>query len=58
MYDGQDGPLMKGAGPTWQKRVLRRETIVDGSVELRVLKGLRSNADEIVLLVVPVACAT
>ena len=38
---------MKGAGPTWQGRVLHRETIGGESAELRVLKGLRSNADEL-----------
>ena len=47
MDDGQDGPSMKGAGPTWQGRVLRQETIVGESAELRVLKGLHANADEL-----------
>ena len=47
MDDGQDGPSMKGTGPTWQGRVLRRETIVVETAELRVLKGRHSNADEL-----------
>ena len=46
MDDGQDGPSMKVAGPTWQGRVLHLETIIGESAELRVLKAPHSNADE------------
>jgi len=46
MDGGQDGLLMKGAGPTWQGRVLHPETIVGESAELRVLNGRRLNAVE------------
>ena len=46
MNDGLDGLSRKGAGPTWQERVLHWEGIVAETAELHVLRGLHANADQ------------
>jgi len=47
MDNGQNGLLMKGAGPNWQEHILHQGTIVDDGVMLHVLNDHYSNADKL-----------